>query len=366
MSVDMLRSGGKGEEVAAEDEFLSLRDILVMILRHRWPVAIFVLLVTLAAGIFFFIQPRPFKAEGYLQVIPPVSLEGRVDKDRFETMIVSHLQRVSSAFIAKNVAVALSAKGYPITPLKLEQMIKITRPPKTDLVRLVAQDKSAEYAMLIVRQWIKQYLVSFQKNNIRTTLPQVRLLLKKARADLLEQQAVVDKMKIQVGLTAPLVTISRAVDDRQLWDDLTQKTVPDPEVMKKLAEMHIKGQEQSSEYIGLKMALHKAEQLQSSAQARRDFYQEVERILEERISSNGSNPVAMPASTNTILSDAETYVKMVLQNVEIVQFGEPGLIVSRRGALKNTALVFMAALVLACLGAFLCEWGKGLLSSRPG
>jgi len=63
-------------------------------------------------------------------------------------------------------------------------------------------------------------------------------------------------------------------------------------------------------------------------------------------------------------AEAELYVNMLLKSSEIIQFGEPGLVSSTRGALKKTTLFFIVSLGLACFGAFMCEWGKGLLSSR--
>ena len=52
------------------EEFLSLRDILIMILRHRRAIVAFVLLSTLAAGIVFISLPRQYEAEGYLKLFP--------------------------------------------------------------------------------------------------------------------------------------------------------------------------------------------------------------------------------------------------------------------------------------------------------
>jgi len=354
-----------GTGVTPPEEFLSLRDILVMILRHRKAIALVVLLSTLAAGIFFITRPKPFKAEGYLQVIVPVSPEGRVDKELFETMIVSHLQKISSAYIAKNVSVLLNNQGVQIASLGLEKQIKITRPPKTDLIRLLARETSADRALLIVRLWIREYLASIQQNNIYSALSQIRSRLKQAQSDLMEKQAVMDKMKAQVAQTAPLITLSRAVDDRQIWNDLTQPVTPTPEALKKLSEIHIKGQEQSEEYINLKTAMLKTEQALSAVLAQRDLYQEAERILEAKISANGPDKgVQSVTEGKKSSSEAELYVNMLLKSSEIVQFGEPGLISAARGALKKTGLVFLASLALACLGAFMCEWGKGLLSSR--
>ncbi len=353
-----------GASCTLPEDFLSLRDILAMILRHRRAIAVFVLLVTLAAGVFFITRPRQYKAEGYLQIIAPLSQEGRVDKELFETMIASHLQKVSSAYIARNVAVQLSDQGLKITPLELEKQIKITRPPKTDLIRLVAEALSSEKALLIVRLWVREYLASIQKNNIHAALSQARILLKQAQSDMMETQAKRDAMQAQVAQSAPLITLSRAVDDRQIWKDLTQQAAPDPEALKKLAAIHINGQEQSEEYINLKKAMLVTEQDLSAVKARRDLCQEVARILEARIGQNGSYQPDKAVLTNAVVSEAELYVNTVLKSTEIVQFGEPGLVASSRGALKKTGLVFMASLVIACMYAFVCEWGKGILSSR--
>lgn len=346
------------------EEFLSLRDILSMILRRRRVIAVVVLLATLAAGIFFITRPQQYKAEGYLQVILPVSQEGRVDKELFETMVASHLQKASSAYIAKNVATLLNNQGIQSAPLELEKQIKITRPAKTDLIRLVAEETSADRALLIVRLWIREYLESIQKNNIHAALSQTRFMLKQAQSDLMEKQATVDKMKAQVTQSSPLITLSRSVDDRQIWNDLTQKTTSDAEALKRLSEIHIMGQEQSEEYINLKKAMLTTEQKLSEAMTRRNLYQEVARILETKIALNGTYQPNAPAPTNSLPSESEFYVNTLIKSSEIVQFGEPGLISASRGALKNTGVFFLAALGMACFCAFLREWGKGLLSSR--
>lgn len=354
--------GSLGE--GGPEEFLSLRDILVMILRHRRAIFLVVLLATLAAGIFFITRPRQYAAEAYLQIIFPVSSDGRVDNGLLETMIASHLQKASSAYIAKNVAVLLNNQGVKITPLEAARTIKITRPPKTDLIRLVAGEASSDTALLIVRLWVREYLASIQKNNIFAALSQMRLLLKQTQSDLMEKQATMDTMRAQVAQSSPVITLSRAVDDRQIWNDLTQKTAPDPEALKKLSAIHIKGQEQSTEYINLKMSMLTTEQALSSVMARRNLYQEVARILEAKIALNGSFVDGKLASTNAAPSEAELYVNTLMKSSDIVQFGEPGLISSARGALKKTGLFFLAALGLTCMCAFMCEWGKGLLSSR--
>jgi len=134
--------------------------------------------------------------------------------------------------------------------------------------------------------------------------------------------------------------------------------------LKKLSEIHIKGQEQSTEYINLKKAMLETEQKLSEVLARRNLYQEVVRIIETKITLNGAYQADKTALTNTVPAEAELYVNTLMKNSEIVQFGEPGLISAARGALKKTGLVFFTSLGLACLCAFTYEWGKDLLSFR--
>ncbi|MDD5678523.1 MAG: Wzz/FepE/Etk N-terminal domain-containing protein [Kiritimatiellae bacterium] len=353
-----------GTELPPQEEFLSLRDILAMILRHRWAILLFVLLSTLAAGIFFITRPQQYKAEGYLQVIYPVSPEGRVDKELFENIIASHLQKASSAYIAMNVAAQLSKQGFQTTPFELEKQVKITRPAKTDLICLVGEATSTDKALLIMRLWIREYLTSIQKNNIYAALFQARSLLKQSQCSLMEKQATANHMREQVAKSSPLITLSRSVDDRQLLSELSQKAAPDPEAFKKMSEIHILSQEQSKEYIDLKKAMLETEQKLSEVLGRRNLYQEVVRLLEKKIALNGAYQEDTAALTNASLSEPELYINILMKNSEIVQYGEPGLILSARGALKKTGLFFLMSLGLACLCAFIYEWGKGLLSSR--
>lgn len=352
-----VKTSGAGDMTTQAEEFLSLRDILIMILRHRWKITIFVLLITILAGVLFLLSPRSYKAEGYLQVIPPVSIEGRVDKNLFETTIISHLQKVRSAFVAQRVADMLRTEGIEIDVIKLQNNVKISRPPKTDLIRVVASGSSPEMAVSIVCSWVQQYLDSVSENYITVALSHVCALLKKAQADVAAKRGAVSQVKSRAAEVGPLVTLSRAVDDQQLWKELAEKV--EPESLKQLADIHIKGQEESSEYLTLKAVLLHTERDLASALANRDFYQEVERILEAELASVGSSGKAESDAPSEGLSDANRYVKSVLRSIEIIQFGEPALMSSSRGALKKTSLVFVVSLFLACVCVFTVEWLKG-------
>ena len=104
------------------------------------------------------------------------------------------------------------------------------------------------------------------------------------------------------------------------------------------------------------------EQMLSAVLARRNLYQEVARLIETKIMLNGIYQADKTAPTNAVLSEAELYVNTLMKSSEIIQFGEPGLVSAARGALKKTGFFFLASLGLACFCAFLCEWGKGLIS----
>ncbi len=350
-------SNPTGLEPALESEpSLSLRDILRMTLR-RWRMVLWIALpATLAAGLFAGLSPRDYEAEGFIQIIAPQAVEGRVDKDYFEMMIVSHLQKVQSAFLAKQTAARLTQQGAPMTPDELERRIAIKRPAKTDLIRVSSRDRDPERALGIVRLWIAEYLASIEANNSQTALSQVRLLLRKAQSDLLEKQAAADQLRNQVSKTEPLVILARAVDEGELWRALGEGAAPDPDRIRKLADIRLKSQEQSQEHINLMLELLAVDQAVASLAAQRNLYRDAEALLEARLAT-GSADAPAPAE-----SDAALYVNTLVKNNEVIQFGEPGLVLETNGAVAKIGLFFVAALAAGCLAAFLREWGEGLLS----
>lgn len=344
-------------EVQQPDEWLSLRDILTMIFRHWRAIVAFVLLTTLASAIFFITRPKQFEAEGYLQVIPTVSQEGR---SNIEILIVSHLQKATSAHMSKNISAILHNREIQVSPLEIEKKINITRPPKTDLIRILAKDTSADGAVLIAELWIQEYLRSLQESNIQASLANSRLLLNQAQSELMEKQATAQTLRTQVSKTSPVITLSRAVDDRQIWSALTQKTATDPESLKKLSEIHFKGQEQSYEYINLKTELLKIEQALTVLRARRDLYQEVVLLLEIKTRARDADgSMKVVAEDKKSPSEAENYVNTLLKRTDVIRFGEPGLISTGSGGIKKTVLVFLVSLVLVSFCAFIYEWWTG-------
>jgi hypothetical protein len=345
-------------DISPPVEFISIREIIQKILMHQRAIAVFVSLVTLAAGIFFFLSPKEFEAECYVQVIPPVTQDGRVDKEMFETMIVSYLQRASSAFILTNLSNNLNKQGMQIEPPELDKKITIKRPPKTDLIRVTATAPSMEQSLQLVDHWVREYLGSIKKNNIYLALTKVRSQLREAQSELMEKEATVERLRSKVAQTEPLITVSRAVDDRQLWSDLTGKALPDQEKLKRLSEIHIKGQEKNEDYINLKKALMESEQALAAVSAKRDLFFEVERLIETqtnmhehdtRLNAQGLEDKRPP-------SVAERYLTMLVKGSEVVQFGEPGLVSTSKGVLKKTGLVFLSSMVLACFFAFMHAW----------
>ena len=343
------------------DEFMSLRNIVTMILRHRRSIVTVVFLATLGSALYFILRPKQFEAEGYLQVISTAADENRTDRELFETLIASCLQRVSSGFILKNVSTKLENKGLKISALDLGKKIKVLRMPKTDLIRIVAKDTSPDEALLIVEQWLQESIESIRQSNIKKSLMNIRLLLNKAQSELMQTETTVANLRAQLSQTEPLITISRGVDDRQLWSDLTQKTLTNPAALKKLSEIHIKGQEQSEEYINLMKALLTTEQALAVAQSKRELYQNVEQLLEIMTSAKDSeNSSDRTVEGKKFLSDTERYVNTLIKRTDVIQFGEPGLIWTGPGAFIITSFVFLMSLVMTSFCAFIYEWWTDL------
>lgn len=337
-----------------QEEFISFSEMARMILKHRWKIAAFTIVITIIAAVFSLLAPRQYKAEGFLQVIPPTSaMDEKVDQASFETIIISHLQTIQSAFIAEEVAAALSTGAVKITSFTMSQTVKITRPPKSNLIVLTASLSSPDQAVAVIKIWIKKYLASTRKNNINVALSQVRLALKKTQAGLMEVQAKSDQMKTRAEQTKPLIDLARGIDDNQLWRELGENAPA--EKLKNLSQIHIKGQEQSGEYLTVKTMLYNVDQILVAAVANRDFLQDVEGYLEYKARQLDSHSVD-PA--NQFSSNAVQFAETMIKTTDVIEVGAPALKSSARGTLRKTAFAFFISLVAASFCAYLCEWFK--------
>ena len=352
--IDTTKQAGFPQPESQED-FISFSEIVRMILKHRRKIAVFVLLATAAAATFSLLSPRQYKAEGFLQVIPPTTaIDEKVDQVSFETIINSHLQTIQSAFIAEEVAAAANTSGDKITSSALSKAVKIIRPPKSNLIVLTADMPAPDKAVAIVKTWIKKYLASMRKNNINVALAQIRSLLKKAQSGIMEIQAQADQLKACADQTNPLVNLARGIDDNQLWRELGDNAPA--EKLKNLSQIHIKGQEQNKEYLTVKTMLYGVDQSLAAALANRSFLQDAERYLEYK-ARQLENHSAVP-EPDQISSNAVQFAETMLKTTDIIEVGEPALKGSSRGALRKTAVVFLVSLCLASFCAYLAEWFK--------
>lgn len=338
---------------AAQDEIISLSEIARMILRHKVKIAVFTVLVTTFTAVLSFLSPRAYKAEGLLQVIPPVTvIDDKIDRDLFETIIISRLETIQSAFIMEEVYAALNPGTGAQAGSELQARVKISRPPKSNLIVITAVDQSAEGAVAIIRTWIQKYLASIRYNNVQTALAQVRTMLKKAQAGLMEAQAKAEQMKTHAEEIKPLIDVARGIDNQQLWRELADNAAP--EKLKNLAQMHIRGQEQNSDYLTAKALFYNADQVLAAAIANRNYFQAVENYLEfkARAPAEGAvNPAQFP-------SNAVQFAETMLKSTDVIEVGKPALKSSARGASRKILITFLGSLLAAALCAYLAEWLK--------
>lgn len=336
---------------ASREEFISFSEIVRMILKHRWKMAVFVLLATSVSAILTLSSPRQYKAEGFLQVIPPTTpVDEKVDHTAFETIIISHLQKIQSAFIADEVAAGIGIKSSD-----LQQKMKIIRPPKSNLIALSAGDSSPDRAIAIIRSWIQKYLASVRKDNINIALCQVRSMLRRAQMGLMEIQAKADQLKARAEQTRPLIDLARGIDDNQLWRELADNAPA--EKVKNLSQIHIRGQEQSSEYLTVKTMLYNVDQSLAAAVANRNFLQDVETYLEYKVRQLENHSVAPPGQFS---SNAVQFADTILKTTDVIEAGEPALKISAKGTVRKTMTVFIVSLGLASFCAYLVEWFKSI------
>ncbi len=335
------------------EDYMTLREACRMIWRHRWKITVATLAAVAATAASVLLQPVPQTAQGFLQVIPPPAVDGRTDKDLFETSIISHLQRIQSSFIAELVAQQLDPGSGDQAGFLLQKKVIITRPSKSDLIRIEATDPLPDRAVRLVAEWIGQYLASVRKNNISRSLNQVRTLIKIVQAEMIAKQGSVQQLSERAAQIEPLITVSKIVDDQPLWDTLATGAVA-PETLQRLADIQFKGQEENKEYTALKSFLFNADQMLGAATTMLSFYRDVERALESQgaAATNAAQPPPAP--------EAAQYAETLVKDVDIIQFGTPSLLPPTRGLLKKTAMACVVTLFAASLFAFLVEWFRGL------
>ncbi len=322
-----------------------------LVKKWRGITAIVVSITLLTALLFLFALPRSFEAEGYLQVIPiSTTLDS---KNEFETSILSHLLKMQSAYTANEVSMFLKQKhNIEIDPVKLQKMVAINRPPKSNLIRIVAKTSmSQDVAKLIVSVWIDRYLAIAQKNNINTVLFNIRNSIKQTQTIVNNQQGKVNELRNQSTKLSPLITVTKSIDETQLWRLLVDK--PDKEKLKSVEELKIKGEEESKEYITLKTMLYEAEQQLASAKNNLMILQEAEKILQMQ-ADNISNPLTTTSFSSNAVEMAETLIK----TSDIIPIGEPALLKSKRGALMYTMFAFIGSILVSFLVVYLREFYK--------
>jgi len=340
----------------SQEEFISFAEIAGMILKHRWKIAVFVMLVTIVSAGFYLSAPRQYKAQGFLQVIANTK-EDKIDQAAFETSIFSHLQTIQSAFLAKEVADAINAKlaGTPdagIQATDLLNSIKIARPPKSYLITVTGTFSSPDKAILIIQTWIQKYLASMRKNNIDVALCQVRSLLKTAQSGLTETQAKADQLKARAEQTKPLIDLARGIDNSQLWREVAENAPADK--LKNLSNIHFSGQEQSEEYLTVKTMFYNVDQSLAAVTANYNFLRDVGKYMEYKIIQFGNQSAGTANFPSNIVEFAETMFK----TTDVIEVGEPALQSSSRGVLRKTVIVFVISFVAASFCAYFYEWCK--------
>jgi len=345
----------KNEKIQERDQFrlpegsgdeLSIKDVARMILRHSRGIVVFVLLAMVATAAFVFMLPSKYKAESMLQVILPTDKSGKIDQFMFE-------MKMNSDFIAGAVAAEVSTGAFKVASSDLSKQVSITRPPKSNMIVLTAEFPLKDQALSVLSAWGRQYFTSLYKNNIIESLQLTRLKLQKIQGEIAELNARAAQLKKHAERSGQVVDLERGIDETQLWRELSEDAPADK--LGTLANIKVKGQEQSVEYLGLKSMLYNADQKYISADAHRRFYKEAIQYLEYKLVKLEPGWSGQPPSVS---SNVFQYVETMVNDFDVIEFGYPALKSSSGGRLRKVVIAFLASLAAASLCAYLREWYK--------
>ena len=333
--------------------FLTFREIMQMAFRHKGRIAIFTLVVTVVAAVLFILQPRMYEAEGMFQVMPLMRINERVDRDLFETAILSHLEYVKSPMISIRVANELAKAGTAMNGNALRNSVRIKRPAKTSIISIQASARTPETAVLIAQLWMDEYMKIITESNVQKALYQVRSLINESYDKGLEKKARAEEMRSQAAKVENdrFANVSRSVDNTEPLKNLGDSV--DGTTLKILTGSHLLSKE--IEYLLVKGVLLFAEQDAHSTQSRSEFYQKAIDYLETPARQSTDAPKKETGATNSNL-EVERYAQTLLDTRDIVSLGNAALFRDSRGALLKTSIVFVIALFVSCLSAFFVEW----------
>lgn len=339
-------------QVPDDDDFLTLADMVRMLWRHRRKILLFTLLAAGIAAAIVLSAPVGFESMTMLQVAPEYARDGRVDRDQFETSILSHLELAQSSVIAMNVLQHLQPREELI---RLWDRVKVTRPPKTSLIRITVRDKTSERALDICRRWVHEVLAAVDQKNIEKAQIFVRIRMKDLQDEWIMQTAAAADVRARAERLQGerLVTLARSVDDTVLWRDLTVGMTQAEAA--KMTNLFLKSQAINNEYLDVQRQLSQVEQQAASARAAREFYKSALAILDARLTSRPEKPEGV--STDAF-EEARQYVEALVKTRDILPMGDPIVYQARRGAAKKIILAGFGAFAVACSLAFLVEWFK--------
>ncbi len=333
-------------------EFLSMADLVRMIWRHRWKIFVVTFLAAAATAIIVFVRPRGYESTAMLQVVPEYARDGRVDRDLFETAVLSHLEVAQSPVIAFSVLKQLHSDD---TLAELMRHVKITRPPKTSLIRIVARAENEGKALETSSLWVKEVLATVDKKNIEKAQIFVRISIKELQDDWIKQTAAAEDVRARAEHMQGerLVTVERSVDNNVLWRDLAAGASHND--VSKMTNLFLKSQEMNAEYLDIKRQLTTAEQSAAAARAAREFYQATLGVLNTYLDAEGQGATA---TVSNVSDEVVQYVDALSKARDILPMGESIVSLARRGALKKIVMAAFGAFAAACLLAFFVEWFK--------
>lgn len=344
-------------KTVVDDDFISLADLVRMVWKHRRKIILVSGLVTLVVAAITLMSPRPYEASAIMEVMPEYGRDGRVDKDLFETSILTHLETAKSPVIGMSVLGKCREFGSEITLQDLMNKVTISRPARTSILQCKISMPVKETALKIVEAWRNEVLREIERKSVEKALIFVRGRLRDLQEQWLNYTAAVNEARRNAEKLEDhkLVTVSRSVDDTVLWQDLVKTA--EREDLEKMADIHLQSQEINQEYLDARNRLAENEQRAAAAVMSREFYFKVVQELEKRLDPD----TAVSEDVNTddeITKEALDYVNALTRAKEVLALGDPVVYPAPRGALKKTVIAGFGVFFLSCIAAFVYEWAK--------
>lgn len=336
------------------NNYINLSELTRIIINYRLIIFSCTLATLLGTLFYLYFKPPLFEAKIVIDVFPEYSLGARIDKDFFETRVLTQFETISSLSIIEQVREELAKDPHFNWSLeKLHRALKITRSPKTSIVIGSIKATDPDKALKILNSWQTQIFHTARQKTLNTTLLSAHTRLKELQDSWLGHVADMKSAQNEVNRLEEhkYIYVSRTLDESALRQGESHKPLNPPQ---DTARLQLLAQEINPEYLDARKRLAETTGKAAEITETRVFYLDIIQEIARIFQSGTHNQPQEPGNESEMR--AREYLKTCIDSKTIIPLGNAVFQQISRKILFKTILFSACALALSICAAFAYEY----------